>query len=165
MPSPSVLAPGHVVFAIDTSGSMDAEELAAVLAEVRSYRETFPCRLTVIQADAAVQSVQSYGELDGVEVPRGMAVLGRGGTDFRPVFEWIREKAEETPTVLIYATDGFGTFPNDPRDSPGNSMPVRAPKPKSEIVPCSSSGFSERVALTMPMLLDLARISRSQSEP
>ena len=109
--SPSVQAPGHVVFAIDTSGSMGVDELAAAVAEVRAYRETFPCRLTVIEADAEVQSVQTYEELDGAEVPRETAVLGRGGTDFRPVFEWIDENADAAPTVLIYATDGYGTFP------------------------------------------------------
>jgi len=115
MPSPSVQAPGHVVFAIDTSGSMGEDELAAAMAEVRAYRETFPCRLTVIQADARVQSVTTYEELDGVEVPRTTVVHGRGGTDCRPVFEWIDENADAAPTVLIYATDGYGTFPaNEP---------------------------------------------------
>ena len=111
LPSSSVQAPGHVVFAIDTSGSISQAQLSAILAEVRAYRETFPCRLTVIQADASVQSVFSFPELDDVEAPRQMTILGRGGTDFRPVFEWVRAKAQDEVTALIYATDGYGTFP------------------------------------------------------
>ena len=111
LPAPGMQAPGHIVFAIDTSGSMGDLQMAAALAEVRAYREAFPCRLTLIQADAEVQSVQCYGELDGVEVPQKVVVLGRGGTDFRPVFEWVRTQAEDVPTALVYATDGYGSFP------------------------------------------------------
>jgi len=41
-------------------------------------------------------------------------ILGRGGTDFRPVFEWVAQQAHSEsilPDVLIYLTDGYGTFP------------------------------------------------------
>jgi predicted metal-dependent peptidase len=102
-------APGHIVFAVDTSGSMADEQLARLFSEVRAYRETFPCQLTVIQADAAIQSVTTYDEMDGIEIPPNVTVVGRGGTDFRPVFRWIEENAPGAN--LIYATDGFGTFP------------------------------------------------------
>ena len=109
LPSVGVEAPGHLIFAIDTSGSMSNETLGAVVAELRAYRETFPCRLTVIQADAAVQSVQCYEEMDGMEVPQRMTIQGRGGTDFRPVFAWAEQNAPGA--LVVYATDGYGTFP------------------------------------------------------
>ena len=38
-------------------------------------------------------------------------VGGGGGTDFRPVFEAI-EKSGIIPDVLVYFTDGYGTFPD-----------------------------------------------------
>ena len=109
LPSVGIEAPGHIVFAIDTSGSMADEQLAQLFSEVRAYREIFPCQLTVIQADAAIQSVTTYDEMDGLEIPPNVTVVGRGGTDFRPVFRWIEEHAPSAN--LIYATDGFGTFP------------------------------------------------------
>ena len=111
MPSVGIEAPGHIIFAVDTSASMESSELKQIFSEIRFYRETYPCQLTVIQADADIQSVLVYGELDGVEIPRQVGVKGRGGTDFRPVFKWSSEHAPQA--LLIYATDGFGTFPDN----------------------------------------------------
>ncbi len=111
MPSMGVESPGHIVFAIDTSGSMSAALIGDIVAEIRGFRDTFPCRLTVIQADADVQEVREYEALDGMEVPKAVAVLGRGGTDFRPVFDWLDRQWTGASTVVIYATDGFGRYP------------------------------------------------------
>ena len=45
-----------------------------------------------------------------------MTIKGFGGTDFRPVFEYvnnlIREKAFNNLKGMIYFTDGYGTFPS-----------------------------------------------------
>jgi predicted metal-dependent peptidase len=109
MPSLGIEAPGHIIFAIDTSGSMSNEDLAEIFAEVRVYRETYPCRLTVLQCDAKIQSITTYEEMDGEEIPPKVQLFGRGGTDFRPVFDWIDENA--VGGYLIYATDGYGSFP------------------------------------------------------
>ena len=109
MPSPGMVVPGHIVFAIDTSGSMDSPVLEQIAAELRSFRETFPCRTTVVQADARVQTVTAYEAMDGIEIPERISFRGRGGTDFRPVFEWA---AREAPDALVlYATDGLGSLP------------------------------------------------------
>ena len=109
MPSLGIEAPGHIIFAIDTSGSMSNEDLAEIFSEVRVYRETYPCRLTVLQCDAKIQSITTYEEMDGEEIPPKIQLFGRGGTDFRPVFDWIDENA--VGGYLIYATDGYGSFP------------------------------------------------------
>lgn len=109
MPSPGMLVPGHIVFAIDTSGSMTDKLIASVTGELRTFRETFPCRLTVIQADSAIRSTIEYDAMDGAEIPERMKVLGRGGTDFRPVFEWLADHAPDA--LVLYATDGLGSFP------------------------------------------------------
>ena len=116
MPSPGLAVPGHVVFAIDTSGSMSDDTLAQLMGEVRAFRETFASRLTVIQADAAVQSVHSYEAMDGAEVPKRLTVAGRGGTDFRPVFDWVANQGEGA--IVLYATDGLGTYPAHPPHTP-----------------------------------------------
>lgn len=109
MPSPGMQVPGHVVFAIDTSGSMSGELLGAVMGELRAFREVFPCRLSVLQCDAAIQSVQEYDAMDGGEIPKDLRIKGRGGTDFRPVFDWVQAHAPSA--VVLYATDGVGSFP------------------------------------------------------
>lgn len=109
LPSSGIQAPGHVVFVIDTSGSMNDHTLSQIIEELRAFRETFPSQLTVIQADAVIQRIQSFDELDGTEIPERMTLHGRGGTDFRPAFDWVEEHAPQA--VIVYATDGFGAFP------------------------------------------------------
>jgi predicted metal-dependent peptidase len=42
---------------------------------------------------------------------------GRGGTDFRPAFDWVRDNASDA-RVLIYLTDGWGEFPKEVPDIP-----------------------------------------------
>ena len=110
-PSIGVEAPGMLIFAVDTSGSMSNEELALIFAEIRSFRETFPCKLTVLQADSDVRGVAEFEAMDGYEFPQRVEVVGRGGTDFRPVFDWIQNNEFDRPSALVYATDGYGRFP------------------------------------------------------
>jgi hypothetical protein len=45
------------------------EALSEVFAELRVYTETYTCRLTFIQCDAAIQIITSYEEMDGEEIP------------------------------------------------------------------------------------------------
>ena len=44
-----------------------------------------------------------------------MELKGFGGTDFRPVFEFVNKKVKDKEFTnlkgLIYFTDGYGTFP------------------------------------------------------
>lgn len=111
LPSVGIEAPGHIIFTIDTSGSMSDEQLGEIFSEIRLYRETFPCKLTVIQADSVIQSIVHYEQMDGEEIPIMNKVSGRGGTDFRPVFSWISDNAPGA--FLLYATDGFGSYPTE----------------------------------------------------
>ena len=51
----------------------------------------------------------------------GLTAAGGGGTDFRPVFDWVAERCrrgEARPDALIYCTDGWGTFPPRAPDYP-----------------------------------------------
>jgi len=109
MPSAGMLVPGHVVFAIDTSGSMSLQLLSVIADELRAFREVFPCRLTVLQCDARLQSVEHYEAMDGYEIPKRLEIHGRGGTDFCPVFDWVDEQSDVA--LVVYATDGMGSFP------------------------------------------------------
>jgi predicted metal-dependent peptidase len=111
MPSMGVEIPPEIIFAIDTSGSISDKDLQLAGSEVRALRETFPCRLAIIQCDATVQDVALYDMGDPTPVPERMKMKGRGGTDFRPVFEWADKRRESALPIVVYVTDGFGTFP------------------------------------------------------
>lgn len=101
--------PGHLVFAIDTSGSISRELLTEYIAEAqRALDELEPEKLTVIYIDAAIQSLREYQPGDKID----LEILGGGGTDFRPVFEAMN-KADDMPKVVVYLTDLAGQFPTE----------------------------------------------------
>lgn len=120
LPSCGEPALGRIVFAIDTSGSMSQRDIAQILAELEGFRETFRCSLTVVQADTKVQKTSCFDPWETPDPSEVQKIIGRGGTDFRPVFQWLKEESDsiEPPAVLIYATDGYGPFPDDPPEIP-----------------------------------------------
>lgn len=99
LPSLESLELGHVAFAIDTSCSVDKKLLAEFVAEIREASSLFSFPVTVIHCDTKVQKVEELDE-DSVINP-----VGRGGTSFRPVFDYANENLPDTK-ALVYFTDG-----------------------------------------------------------
>jgi len=122
LPSVGVPAPSWVVVALDTSGSMSEDALSRIVVELDRLRAVTLCRMTLIQFDAAIQSVQEFSSSEeggGVTVTEGgrLTIRGRGGTDICLPFQWIQEQLEEgesPPDSMIVATDGYGPMPSDP---------------------------------------------------
>ncbi len=101
---PSIHSEGidTVAVIIDTSGSVPAQTLADVWTELREVvDEIRPERIIVLQVDAALRDAAEYAPDD---LPEEIALKGRGGTDFRPGFEWLDEQGIQ-PTVCLYFTD------------------------------------------------------------
>ena len=101
---PSIRSEGMETIAviIDTSGSLPAATLAAFWAELREVAaEIRPESVFVLQVDAALQDAAEYAPDD---LPDEIALKGRGGTDFRPGFEWLDEQGIR-PAVCLYFTD------------------------------------------------------------
>ena len=87
---------------IDTSGSLPAATLAEFWAELREVAaEIRPETVIVLQVDAVLQDAAEYAP---DELPYEIALKGRGGTDFRPGFEWLDEQGNR-PGVCLYFTD------------------------------------------------------------
>ena len=115
MPSLHSEAMQPIIFAIDTSASMDNESLSEVWSEIRGSTDIVnPERIMIIHCDTKVQQVDEYESRD---LPETIEAKGRGGTRVRPVFEYLKEKEIE-PSVLIYHTDlevyDFGEDPGYP---------------------------------------------------
>ena len=101
---PSIRSEGidTIAVIIDTSGSLPAQTLAGFWAELREIAaETRPERVIVLQVDAALQDAAEYTADD---LPEEITVKGRGGTDFRPGFEWLDEQGIQ-PAVCLYFSD------------------------------------------------------------
>ena len=96
--------------AVDTSGSVDPAQLAQFLAEVREILRLYPqIDAQLFYADAAL-----HGPFDPCDEILSRPI-GGGGTSFEPFFDRMRRDANSAWTlVLIYLTDGYGTFPREP---------------------------------------------------
>ena len=114
------------VIAIDTSGSVRGdlvrrfiEHTFDILKESETY--TTDVNVHIVQCDARVQSDTRIADIAEVDkLMENFVIRGFGGTDFRPVFDYVetlRERGELTEMKgLIYFTDGLGNFPEKPPD-------------------------------------------------
>ena len=101
---PSIRSEGidTIAVIIDTSGSLPAQTLAGFWVELREIAaEIRPERVIVLQVDAALRDAAEYSADD---LPDEITLKGRGGTDFRPGFEWLDEQGIQ-PSVCLYFTD------------------------------------------------------------
>ena len=110
------------VIAIDTSGSVQGdlvkkfiEKTYNILSQQSNYFTKI--NIHIIQCDAEIQKddkITSKEEFE--ELMQHLILRGFGGTDFRPVFDYvdtmIRKGEFENLKGLIYFTDGYGTFPD-----------------------------------------------------
>jgi predicted metal-dependent peptidase len=111
----------EIVLAIDTSLSCSGELVREFL--MQTYRilketESFfrKINIHIIQCDEEIRIDRRIGGQEELkEYMEHFELIGNGGTDFRPVFEYvdnlIKQKVFKNLRGLIYFTDGQGTFP------------------------------------------------------
>lgn len=104
-----------LVVALDTSGSIGAEELAQFASEVNALKGQLRARVTVQACDERVdpRGPWEFEPWENIVLPREIG--GGGGTRFVPVFDWIAA-GRRRPDLLLYFTDAQGEFP---RHAPG----------------------------------------------
>lgn len=97
-----------IVVAIDTSGSIDEGMLSGFASELTAIASMCrPEQVHVVYCDAAVARVDTFER----DEPVMLKPVGGGGTDFRPVFDWVTEQGLQ-PACLVYLTDAEGRFPD-----------------------------------------------------
>lgn len=116
----------ELVIAIDTSGSCSLDTVRKFMEEtysILSNHENFFRKMNVyvIQCDSFIQDMAHItSEQDWQDYLKNLAIHGRGGTDFRPVFEYVEElrakKELKDLKGLLYFTDGDGIYPETPTD-------------------------------------------------
>jgi predicted metal-dependent peptidase len=107
---------GHVYIVVDTSGSISENQGSQFLTEIQCIRNTYPMTMHLITCDAKVHddiTIERYGYVNF----KDLKIHGGGGTDFRPAFDYIKEKKDQ-PTLIVFFTDGFGTHTNKPPSVP-----------------------------------------------
>jgi len=68
-------------------------------------------RITLLTCDSELgnDGPWVFEPWEALSMPK--SVKGNGGTDFRPVFEWLAHQ-QSKPDLLIYFTDAKGKFPD-----------------------------------------------------
>lgn len=112
------------VIAIDTSGSVSWQRVCRFLESTISILKSSDSffskiKVYIIQCDAKIQHVALIESMEDLDRYRKeLMIYGYGGTDFRPVFEYVDKLLEERQLThlegLLYFTDGLGIYPKHP---------------------------------------------------
>jgi predicted metal-dependent peptidase len=101
----------HILVGVDTSGSVNNDELKEFFSELAHMYKTGH-KITVAQCDTKLNSVKEFNPRKDWEIH------GRGGTSFQPVVDHFNENKGQY-TALIYLTDGEAY---SPEDCPNNTL-------------------------------------------
>jgi predicted metal-dependent peptidase len=106
MPSMIGQRVGHLVIAIDTSGSIGNAELAEFLSEVKGIAEEVnPEKVDLLYWGSSVEKHEEYSESDVPNIVSSTKPVGGGGTSPSCISTYIAEKKIE-PECIIVLTDG-----------------------------------------------------------
>lgn len=105
----------QVYVAVDTSGSIDNQQLQMFLSEVQGILSAYPH----LQCDLYYVDAEAYGSYPLNPDSILPSPKGGGGTSFVPFFTKVQESWDGiSGGVCIYLTDGYGTFPSQPPQLP-----------------------------------------------
>jgi len=98
---------GHLVVAIDTSGSIGGSELAEFLSEVKGIAEEVnPEMVDLLYWDCEVAGHETYSGSTASDIPNSTKPRGGGGTSPSCVSTYLKEKNIQ-PECVIVLTDGY----------------------------------------------------------
>ncbi len=110
-------AQADLVVVLDTSGSISEQEIGEFMSEVNAIKGQLRARITLHACDTALAEEGPWLFEPWEEFRLPGKVKGGGGTDFRPVFEWVAGQ-NRAPDLLLYFTDAEGEFPKREPDFP-----------------------------------------------
>jgi predicted metal-dependent peptidase len=99
-----------VVVVLDTSGSVNDQEMQEFVSEINAIKGQMRARLTLHACDAELCDNGPWVFEPWEEFSMPEDIYGRGGTRFTPVFDWL-EREGRNPDLLVYFTDAEGEFP------------------------------------------------------
>ena len=100
----------ELVVVVDTSGSIRESEITEFFAEIDAIKGQVRARITLLCCDAEIADTSPVFFEPWDEFKLEQKIEGGGGTDFRPVFDWV-DRQDLPPDSLVYFTDAQGKFP------------------------------------------------------
>ena len=100
-----------VVVALDMSGSISDKQAQMFLGEVSGMMQMFDgYKIHVFCFDTSVHNPQSFSS-DNLDTMSEYEPKGGGGTDFTSIFDYLKERGEDTKRLIVF-TDGmpFGSW-------------------------------------------------------
>lgn len=98
---------GHLVVAIDTSGSINDTDLRNFLSEVKGIAEEVnPEKVDLLYWDTSVAAHEEYSDSDVSSIITSTKPAGGGGTSPSCITDYLKEKRIE-PECCIVLTDGY----------------------------------------------------------
>jgi len=94
----------ELVLAIDTSGSMSADDLEYVANEIFNIIKDYDTKVTIIECDSEIGNIYTAKHPKDINTK----FTGRGGTSFLPVINHINESNQYRNSLMVYFTDGYG---------------------------------------------------------
>ena len=110
--------PKEILFMIDTSGSVNSNQITQAYSEIKGALEQFTSLTGYLGFfDYVVYEPKEFSSIEDILeiIPKG-----GGGTNFFAVFEYVNN-LENKPKAIIILTDGYATFP---KESVRNGIPV-----------------------------------------
>ena len=106
---------GPVFIGIDVSGSVDDDIASRFLGFVDAVlQDVRPEKTWLVQCDAQIQASDSFTA--GERLPRRVKIVGRGGTDMRPLWAWQKEQHVKPVCSIVLSDMGMdiGSFGRPP---------------------------------------------------
>lgn len=99
---------GHLIIAIDTSGSVSDKQMKEILSEITYIKTKFnPNKLTILDCDTEIHNIYEIGPNDSIG---DLEFSGYGGTRCAPPIEYAKKHNAQ---ALLYFTDGeFTPYPD-----------------------------------------------------
>ena len=103
----------NLLFMIDTSGSMNDDDIGEVYGEIKSAIEQFDGKIKGWLGffDASVTEPKPF---ENKEEFNAIRIQGGGGTSFLPIFHYVRDYMQDKNiTSIIILTDGYAPYPEE----------------------------------------------------
>lgn len=99
----------NLLVAIDVSGSVTSETISCFLNVIRRFFRFCVGKIDIIQFDTEVKNQVITLKEYSKNFKNGFQVIGRGGTNFQPVFNYLREHNHYDGLIIF--TDGYSAAP------------------------------------------------------